>query len=87
MKVLEMCDASVVKKDSGFFVKYPNYFDRSPLGPFRTIKEAKERYLIQLAEDYFGSSIRDNSREDKIKMGQEIEQNGTEESGNLRESL
>lgn len=85
--MLNLCEATVCKEKKGYYVVYPEYFDRKRLGPFKTIKEAKNAYMVQLAEDYIGASIRDNSIEEKIKIGESIEKNGMDENGSLREVL
>lgn len=42
-------------------------------------KVAREEYYIQTAYDYYGSAIRDNTREEKIQLGKHADKHGIDE--------
>jgi len=44
---------------------------------------SNDEFYIQIAHDYFGTAIRDNSRESRIRIGKAIEEFGVDDSGNI----
>lgn len=75
MLTTHLQDASIYKRKSGYTLKWPDYFERKDR-IFLTLQEAKSHYYIQLAWDYLGVEIRDNSKKEKIQLGKDIEKYG-----------
>ena len=67
--VKKMNDGEVVKIQNQFF--FNDVDGRS--SPFETLKQASDSYYIKQAFDHLGCAIRDNTREDKIKFGKQID--------------
>lgn len=42
--------------------------------PYESEKTCIEEYYIKQARDHYGAAIRDNSREDKISLGKEVDE-------------
>lgn len=47
--------------------------DGNRSNPYGSVEEAVGRYYVQQACDHLGNSIRDNSLEEKISMGKQID--------------
>jgi hypothetical protein len=50
---------------------------------FPSLQEAADIYFIQIVHDYFGSSIRDYSKESQIQLGKDIDEHGVDSNGNI----
>jgi hypothetical protein len=74
--------ARVIKKQKCYVLVWETNFNRQAT-THNTLQDAKEQYYIFTAWDYLGSAIRDNSRQEKIVMGQAIEKHGVDDNGNI----
>jgi hypothetical protein len=75
-----LSDAKVISKDSGVMLRWTSDMER-PDSFYSSRALATEAYFVQVAYDYFGNAIRDNSRADKIQLGKDIEKFGVDDSG------
>lgn len=63
-------------------LKWPDDFEREE-STHATLQDAKDTYFTQIAWDYLGSAIRDNSRAEKIALGKAIEEYGVDDNGEI----
>lgn len=74
--------ATIRPRKIGFALVWGDYMARATT-THTTRTEAREAYYIQVAFDYLGDAIRDNTRAEKIHMGRGIERHGITESGQI----
>jgi hypothetical protein len=79
---MTFAQAAILKRKAGFVLKWPADFEREE-SVYESRQEASEAYFVQLAWDYLGSAIRDNSTEEKVALGKAIEESGVDEAGEI----
>jgi hypothetical protein len=79
---VDLGDAVITKKKEGFVVEWHDHLERNSKC-LPTLQQAQDYYYAQLAYDYLGFAIRDNSREEKIRLGKAVEEYGVDEGGEI----
>ena len=84
--VKKLNSGSIYLKPNGTYI-YKDSNDDYSIEDFQSIQSAIDAYYINEAYSYFGSSIRDNSHNDKIKIGKSIDLYGVDEQGCLIQEI
>lgn len=75
--IVDFEEASIYKDSKGYNLVWASHLDKKT-NLYNTLSLAKQNYYIQLAYDFYGLSIRDNTFSEKIALGKRIEK-GIEE--------
>lgn len=68
-KIKKFSDGSLYQENNNYF--FEDVDGRSEL--FNSKQDAEDSYFIKQAYSYLGSAIRDNTREEKISIGKDVD--------------